>query len=290
MLPVVSTFFIAFSFLEDSGYLPRLAVLSDRLFKGMGLNGKAFLPMVLGIGCVTMATMTTRILNSKKERLLASILLALGIPCSAQLGVILGIISGISPLATLVIFSTVGAQVFLAGHVLSKILPGERSDFVLEIPPIRTPLWRNISRKTVLRVKWFLREALPLFVLGTLILFALDRLHLLGRLVRGVEPVVTGLLSLPKQTAMVFFLGFLRRDYGAAGLFDMARNGALTPTQIIVSLTVMTLFVPCVANFFVLIKEQGTKSALLITGLISIYAIAVGAVLNLVLRIWTLPL
>ncbi len=290
VLPVVSTFFIAFSFLEDSGYLPRLAVLSDRLFKGMGLNGKAFLPMVLGIGCVTMATMTTRILNSKKERLLASILLALGIPCSAQLGVILGIISGISPLATLVVFGTVGAQVFLAGHVLSRILPGHRSDFILEIPPIRTPLWRNIFQKTTLRVKWFLREALPLFVLGTLILFTLDRLSLLSRIVRAVEPVVTGLLSLPSQTAMVFFLGFLRRDYGAAGLFDMARHGALSPVQIVVSLTVMTLFVPCVANFFVLIKEQGARSALLITGLISVYAILVGAVLNLILSTWSVPL
>jgi len=289
-LPQILILFFFILLLEDSGYLPRLAVLSDRLFKRMGLNGKAFLPMVLGIGCVTMATMTTRILNSKKERLLASILLALGIPCSAQLGVILGIISGISPLATLVVFGTVGAQVFLAGHLLSRILPGKRSDFVLEIPPIRTPLWRNIFKKTTLRVKWFLREALPLFVLGTLILFTLDRLNLLSRMVRAVEPVVTGLLSLPSQTAMVFFLGFLRRDYGAAGLFDMARNNALTPVQIVVSLTVMTLFVPCVANFFVLIKEQGTRSALLITGLISVYAILVGAVLNLILNTWSLPL
>jgi len=284
VLPVVATFFVAFSFLEDSGYLPRLAVLSDRLFRLMGLNGKAFLPMILGLGCVTMATMTTRILNSKKERLIATVLLALGVPCSAQLGVILGIITGISPLATAIVFGTVFLQLFAVGLVFSRLIPGKRSEFVLEIPPIRYPQWGNIAKKTWLRVKWFLKEALPLFVLGTVILFLLDRLSLLGYLIAGVRPIVTGLLELPSNTATVFFLGFLRRDYGAAGLFDMARNGLLTTQQIVVSLTVMTLFVPCIANFFIVIREQGLRNALLVTAFISTYAIAVGAVLNLALN------
>ncbi|RPI28038.1 MAG: ferrous iron transport protein B [Acidobacteria bacterium] len=284
VLPVVASFFIAFSFLEDSGYLPRLAVLSDRLFRLMGLNGKAFLPMILGLGCVTMATMTTRILNSKKERLIATVLLALGVPCSAQLGVILGIITGISPLATAIIFGTVLLQLFVVGLIFSRILPGKRSDFVLELPPIRYPHWKNIAQKTGLRVKWFLKEALPLFVLGTVILFVLDRLSLLGFLVAGVQPIVTGLLELPSKTATVFFLGFLRRDYGAAGLFDMARNGLLTTQQIVVSLTVMTLFVPCIANFFIVIREQGLRNAFLITAFISGYAIAVGALLNMAIN------
>ena len=285
VLPVVGCFFMAFSFLEDSGYLPRLAVLSDRIFKLMGLNGKAFLPMVLGLGCVTMATMTTRILNSKKERLIATTLLALGVPCSAQFGVILGIISGVSALALTVVFGTVALQVILVGLALSKLVPGKRSDFILEIPPIRSPQWTNIAKKTGHRIKWFLKEAVPLFVLGTLILFFLDRFHLLGYFIAAAKPVVTGLLNLPSQTATVFLMGFLRRDYGAAGLFDMARQGALSPVQIVVSLTVMTLFVPCIANFFIVIKEQGLKHALLITGFISCYAIAVGAALNLLLRL-----
>ena len=284
VLPVVASFFIAFSFLEDSGYLPRLAVLSDRLFRMMGLNGKAFLPMILGLGCVTMATMTTRILNSKKERLIATVLLALGVPCSAQLGVILGIITGISPLATAIVFGTVLLQLFVVGLIFSRLIPGKRSDFVLEIPPIRYPQWGNIVKKTGLRVKWFLKEALPLFVLGTIILFVLDRLSLLGYLIAGVRPIVTGLLDLPSKTATVFFLGFLRRDYGAAGLFDMARGGLLSTQQIVVSLTVMTLFVPCIANFFIVIREQGLRNAFLITAFISCYAIAVGAVLNLAIN------
>jgi ferrous iron transport protein B len=284
VLPVVSTFFIAFSFLEDSGYLPRLAVLTDRFFRLMGLHGKAFLPIILGLGCVTMATLSTRILSSRKERLMASVLLVLAVPCSAQLGVILGIVSGISAPAVFLIFCTVIIQVFVVGLTMSKLLPGRRSDFILELPPIRPPLWRNVLGKTGLRVGWFLKEALPLFMLGTLALFVLDRLDLLRALVDTLHPVVEDLLGLPRQTAEVFLLGFLRRDYGAAGLFAMARDGLLRPRQIVVSLTVMTLFVPCLASFLVLVKEQGARNAVLILAFISSYAILVGSVLNFGLR------
>jgi len=284
VLPVVTTFFAAFSFLEDSGYLPRLSILSNNLFRTVGLNGKAFLPMVLGLGCVTMATMSTRILNSRKERLIAATLLALGVPCSAQLGVILGIVSGISPFAVAILFTTVLLQVVVVGFILSRVLPGRRSEFILEIPPIRFPLLSNIVMKTALRVRWFLKEALPLFVLGTLLLFLLDQVGLIQSMVRALEPVTVSLLGLPSRTATVFLLGFLRRDYGAAGLFDMAREGQLDTIQIVVSLTVMTLFVPCIANFFVLIKEHGLKVALSMAGLITLYSILVGAVLNLLLR------
>jgi ferrous iron transport protein B len=284
VLPVIVSFFIAFSFLEDSGYLPRLAVLSDRLFRGMGLNGKAFLPMVLGLGCVTMATMTTRILNSRKERLIATVLLALGVPCSAQLGVILGIVAGISPLAVLLVFGTISLQIVLVGLAMSRLFPGRRSDFMLEVPPIRFPMWRNIFRKTLLRVTWFLKEAVPLFILGTLVLFLLDRLRLLGTLVSALEPVVTRLLDLPANIATVFLMGFLRRDYGAAGMFDMAREGLLTTPQIVVGVTVLTLFVPCIANFFVIIREQGLRNALAIGVFITIYAVLVGTLLNFVIR------
>lgn len=284
VLPVVGTFFIAFSFLEDSGYLPRLSILSDRLLRVMGLNGKAFLPMVLGLGCVTMATMTTRILHSKKERFLATFLLALGVPCSAQLGVILGITSGLSFSALAIVFGTVFLQLIIVGSLLARLYPGERSAFILELPPIRFPVWKNIFRKTYVRVVWFLKEAVPLFVLGAFVLFVLDRLNLLSRIIHAMQPVVTGLLGLPQAAASVFLMGFLRRDYGAAGLFDMSRQGLLTTTQIVVGLVVLTLFVPCVANFFVMIKEQGLRNAVLMVVSILVYAVAVGTGLNWVLH------
>ncbi len=280
ILPIVGTFFFAFSILEDSGYLPRLAILSDRIFRLMGLNGKAILPMVLGLGCDTMATLTTRILGTKKERLITTILLALGIPCSAQLGVIMGLLGGHSAWALLFFFLVILAQILIVGTLSGRLLPGRRSDFIFEIPPIRMVQWKNIALKTLWRVKWFLKEAVPLFLAGTTILFFLNRLNLLNSIIRACQPIVTGLLDLPPRTAEAFVMGFLRRDYGAAGLFAMAAAGQLTLQQIIVSLTVMTLFIPCIANFFIIIKEHGIGRALLMLGFITPYAVAVGAVVN----------
>jgi ferrous iron transport protein B len=283
VLPVVTTFFLMFGFLEDSGYIPRLAIFSDRLFRSMGLNGKAVLPMILGLGCDTMATMTTRILGTPKERLIAITLLALGVPCSAQLATIMGILGGISVWALLLLFGVVLSQMVLVGFLAARTLPGDRSDFILELPPIRLPRIRNLATKTALRVRWYLGEAVPLFLVGTALLFVLDRVGALGLLTRGAQPIVTGALGLPSESAGVFVMGFLRRDYGAAGLFRMAHDGSLTGVQSVVALTVMTLFVPCVANLLMIIRERGLRTGLAILGAVTVIAIGTGSVLNLAL-------
>jgi ferrous iron transport protein B len=285
VLPVVTTFFLMFGWLEDSGYIPRLAIFCDRLFRVMGLNGKAVLPMVLGLGCDTMATMTTRILGTRKERVIAVLLLALGIPCSAQLATILGILGGISFAALLTLFGVVVLQMFVVGFLAARVLPGERSDFILELPPIRWPSTRNLLRKTLMRVRWYLGEAVPLFLIGTVVLFVLDRTGGLQVLVRLARPVVTGLLGLPASAAQVFVMGFLRRDYGAAGLYQLAHAHALTSVQAVVALTVMTLFVPCVANVLMIVKEQGLKAGLAILGFITVVALSTGVALNYVLDV-----
>jgi len=280
VLPVVATFFLIFGWLEDSGYIPRLAIFSDRIFRLMGLNGKAVLPMILGLGCDTMATMTTRILGTPKERLIAVLLLALGIPCSAQLATILGILGGISFVALLTLFTVVLVQMFFVGFLAAKVLPGERSDFILELPPLRLPAWRNVLAKTWIRIRWYLWEAVPLFLIGTALLFVLDRTGLLEAVVGAGRPIVTGLLGLPPESAQVFVMGFLRRDYGAAGLFQMAHAGQLSAVQAVVALTVMTLFVPCVANLLMIVREQGMKAALGILVFVTTVAVATGAGLN----------
>jgi ferrous iron transport protein B len=284
LLPIVTTFFIAFGVLEDSGYLPRLAVMVNRVFQKMGLNGKAVLPMVLGLGCDTMATMTTRILETPKERLIVILLLALGVPCSAQLTVVLAMLGGVALWATLVWAAVVGGVLVLVGRLASRVLPGRGSDFVLELPPLRLPRIGNIVVKTLARVEWYLKEAVPLFVLGTLLLFFADRLQLLGFVERLARPVVSGWLGLPSQTAEAFVVGFLRRDFGAAGLFRLARAGALDPIQIVVSMVVITLFIPCIANFFMIVKERGWKTAAAIAAFILPFTLAVGGLLNAFLR------
>jgi ferrous iron transport protein B len=290
VLPIVGFFFIAFGILEDSGYLPRLAVMVNRVFKIMGLNGKAVLPMVLGLGCDTMATLTTRILETKKERILVTLLLALGVPCSAQLGVVLGMVSGLSGLATAVWIGTVVLVMLLVGYIASKIVPGDPSDFVLELPPIRIPQMGNIVVKTLARVEWYLKEAVPLFILGTLILFVGHKVGALEFMQRMTDPLVVSFLGLPSKAAEAFVIGFLRRDYGAAGLFVMAKQGQLDSIQIVVSLVVITLFVPCIANFFMMVKERGIKAAVYMVAFIFPFAFGVGGVLNWILRTFKIAL
>jgi ferrous iron transport protein B len=284
ILPITATFFIAFAILEDSGYLPRLAIMSNRIFNLMGLNGKAVLPMVLGLGCGTMAVMTSRILETKKERLIITFLLALAVPCSAQLGVILGMLGALSFKATLVWSGTILLTLLFSGYLASKVIKGEKTEFFLEIPPIRRPNIINILVKTVGRIEWYLKEAVPLFILGTLILFVLHKLNLLGVLETIASPVVVNLLGLPEKTTESFILGFLRRDYGAAGLFAMAEKGLLTPVQSVVSLVTITLFIPCLANFFMIVKERGMKTALGIVAVVFPFAFLGGGLLNWILR------
>jgi ferrous iron transport protein B len=286
VLPVVTTFFLIFGLLEDSGYIPRLAIFSDRLFRAMGLNGKAVLPMVLGLGCDTMATMTTRILGTPKERLIAITLLALGVPCSAQLATIMGILGGISVWALLTLFAVVLSQMVLVGFLAARALPGDRSDFIMELPPIRLPRLGNLLTKTLLRVRWYLGEAVPLFLIGTALLFVLDRLGALAWLSNAARPLVTGALGLPPEAAQIFVMGFLRRDYGAAGLFILARDGSLSGVQAVVALTVMTLFVPCVANLLMIIKERGTRVGIAILTFVTVVALGTGTVLNALLRLF----
>jgi ferrous iron transport protein B len=286
ILPITATFFIAFASLEDSGYLPRLAIMSNRAFNLMGLNGKAVLPMVLGLGCGTMAVMTSRILETKKERLIITFLLALAVPCSAQLGVILGMLGALSFKATLVWSGSVLLTLLFSGYLASKVIKGEKTEFFLEIPPIRMPHITNILVKTSGRIEWYLKEAVPLFIIGTLILFVLHKLNLMHVLETIASPVVVNLLGLPEKATESFILGFLRRDYGAAGLFAMAEKGMLTPVQSVVSLVTITLFIPCLANFLMIVKERGIRTALGIVAVVFPFAFLGGGLLNWILKVF----
>ncbi|MBI4515217.1 MAG: ferrous iron transport protein B [Deltaproteobacteria bacterium] len=285
IFPIVTAFFLAFSVLEDSGYLPRLAVIVNRIFRGMGLNGKAVLPMILGLGCDTMATLTARIMETRKERVLVTLLLALGVPCSAQLGVILGLFGALPIWAPMVWGGVVLGVLFAVGFLAARLLPGQRSDLILELPPIRRPQLGNIVLKTVGRLEWYLKEAVPIFVLGTFVLFVLDATGALAKIVHASEPAVVGLLNLPPKAAEAFLVGFFRRDYGSAGIYALFQQGLLAPVQTVVALVTITLFVPCVANFFVIVKEHGLRLALAMSAFIFPFAFVVGAAVNVALRL-----
>ena len=232
-----------------------------------------------------MATMTTRILDTEKDRIIVTLLLALGVPCSAQLGVILGMFAGLPVLYLLIwIFLIIGILV-LVGFLASRVIPGEASDFILEIPPLRLPQFSNIMIKTLARIEWYLKEAVPLFALGTTLLFALHKANILSLLEWALSPVIVHFLGLPTRVTEAFIVGFLRRDYGAAGLFMLAKEGSLNPRQILVSLMTMTLFIPCIAQFLVMIKERGLNKTLWLTVVVFPIAFGVGGMLNFLLRL-----
>lgn len=283
ILPIVTTFFFAFGVLEDSGYLPRLTVIANRLFALIGLNGRAVLPMVLGLGCVTMATLTTRILHSPRERIITIFLLALAIPCSAQLGVVLGMLGGVSFTAVLIWALAMVSILMFSGFLAAKLIPGRRIPLVTELPPMRLPIVGNVLKKTGGRLKWYLVEVIPLFLIGTFIMFALDKSGALPAIIEAGEPLVSGWLGLPKEASAAFVMGFLRRDFGATGLFAMAHS--LSPIQAVVGMITITLFIPCFASLMMMVKEQGTKTALMMVGFIVPFAFFVGGLFNIALHL-----
>ncbi|MBK5230312.1 MAG: ferrous iron transporter B, partial [Thermoleophilia bacterium] len=283
ILPVVTTFFLAFSVLEDSGYLSRMTVVSNRVFSMIGLNGKAVLPMVLGLGCVTMATLTTRILDTKRDRLLAIMLLALAVPCSAQLGVVLGLLGAISFTATAIWGVLIFAVLLTVGWLAARLIPGERSTLLVEMPPLRMPVASNVVTKTLARLEWYLREVVPLFLAGTLFLFVLQKTGALPAVVGAGRPVVTGWLGLPAAASAAFVVGFLRRDFGATGLFVMHQKGMLTPEQVVVAMVTITLFIPCVASVLMIARERGARTATAMVVAIFPLAFFIGGIVHRVL-------
>jgi ferrous iron transport protein B len=284
VLPVIVVFFFTFGFVEDSGYFSRLSILLDRLFRKIGLNGKAVLPIVLGFSCVTMATISTRVLDSKRERFIAIFLLSLGVPCSAKLSLILVILAQVSLAAFLVVFGVVFALTLTSGFILSNLMRAESSHFIMEIPPIRIPSLRNVITKTSYRSLMFLREALPLFIMGALGLFLAEKIGLLALVEDFAAPVARGFLGLPPQFADSLILGFIRGEAGIAVLKKMVDAGVMDHLQLVVAMIVTILFIPCVTNFLLIIKEQGSKRAFAIVISVTACALMAGGIMNYIFR------
>ncbi len=284
VMPVLATFFFAFGLLEDSGYLPRMSLLMDRVLRRIGLNGKGLMPVVMGFSCVTMAVLTTRILDTRKQRIIATLMLVMAFPCAPLLGVMMVLLARLSILATLVLFGLILFQMALVGFVANLLLPGRRQDFVLELPPLRLPRLRNSLEKTGHRLFWFLKEAIPYFIIGTLALYVLEQFGLIDGLRDAARPVLVSFLGLPPESADLFLLSFVRREAGVALLVQQEAAGLYDGVQVVVALLVMTMIIPCVNTLLVMYKERGfwTSSAILV--FVMIYSLLVGALANTVFR------
>jgi len=237
--------------------------------------------MVLGFGCDTMATIVTRTQETKRERIITTLLLALAIPCSAQLGVIFGILSD-NGLALITWVGVVTLVLLLVGLLAARIIPGKQASFYMEVPPLRLPKISNVLVKTYTRLQWYLFEVLPLFILASILLWAGNLTGLFTLALNGLEPLVK-LLGLPPEAAIAFLYGFFRRDFGAAGLYDLHNSGLLSGIPLVVAAVTLTLFIPCIAQFSVMLKERGWKTTLAITAFVFPFAFFVGYLLNLIL-------
>jgi len=275
-MPLVVGFYLFLSLFEDSGYLPRIATLVDRLLNGIGLNGRGVIPLILGFGCVTMATITTRLLASERERKIAILLLGLTIPCSAQIGVIAGMLAAVDgqlvALYSLVIFMVL----VIIGTILNTLLPGKSTDLLIDLPPLRMPRLDNVLKKTGAKSYNFLKEAFPLFALGALIISVFQVSGILVFLQDLMAPLTVGWLKLPQEASTAFIMGIVRRDFGAAGLSNMA----LAPIQTVAALITITLFVPCIASILIIFKERSKIEASLIWGSSWLVAFLVGGIVS----------
>lgn len=258
ILPLVSGFYLALSVLEDSGYLPRLAALVDRLMGMIGLNGRAVIPLILGFGCVTMATTASRLMATERERTIVTTLLGLTIPCSAQFGIITALMATLPPLYIAVYVITMVVVFGIVGKMLHHLLGGRTSDLFIDLPPLRLPQAKNVLGKVVMRTANFLTEAAPIFAGGAVCITLLEQSGGLVLLSAMLAPVTEGVLHLPRETASIFLMGMVRRDLAAAGLTDIA----LTDSELTVALTVITLFVPCIATVLMMVKERGKREGI----------------------------
>lgn len=253
ILPLVTGFYVLLALLEDSGYLPRIAALTDRVLMGVGLNGRAIIPFILGLGCVTMGTLTTRILGSKRERFIATALMAIAIPCSAQLAVIAGLMARAGWWHSALYVAFLVAVFAAVGTALNALVPGRSTDLLIDLPSLRVPRIDNVAKKTAAKVLGFMREVTLFFAVGALLISVLQVSGALDVIIRTAAPLMTGWLGLPPEAAAAFVMGFVRRDFGAAGFFTMS----LTDAQLLVGMVTITLFVPCLASSLVILKERG---------------------------------
>jgi len=279
VLPYVAVFYLVLSFLEDFGYLPRLAVLLDGVMHRVGLHGYAIIPTLLGLGCNVPAILATRILESRRERFLASTLISIAVPCAALQAMVVGLLGRWGLRYVAAVYLALFATWLGLGFVLSRLVKGYSPELIIEIPHYRLPPPGPFLRKVGVRVWCFLREALPVILIGVAAVNVLYFFGVFDRLSRWAAPVVEGLLGLPRESVAALAIGFLRKDM-AVGMLEPLD---LAPGQLVVACTVLAMFFPCVATFTVLLKELGTRDFLKSLAVMVGASLGVGTLLNLLI-------
>jgi len=279
VLPYIFAFYFVLSLLEDLGYLPRLAVLMDTVMHRVGLHGMGVIPMMLGLGCNVSGALSTRILETRRERFIAMTLLAISVPCMAQIAMVAGLVGkyGIKGLGT--VFFTMFLVWLGLGLLLNRIIRGESPEIFVDIAPYRPPHPKVVGKKVWMRVKWFLREALPFVLLGVLFVNILYTFGIIQRIGKYTAPVVTSLFGLPEEAVGALIVGFLRKDVAVGMLVPLN----LSLKQLIIASVILAMYFPCVATFAAMLRELGIWDMLKSVGIMLLATAGVGSLLNLIL-------
>lgn len=279
VLPYIFSFYLVLGFLEDFGYLPRLAVLVDNLMHRLGLHGYSIIPMILGLGCNVPGAMAMRLLEGRREKFIAATLMATAVPCMAQTAMIVGLVGQRGGKYVLIVFSTLFFIFIIKGILLNKFLKGASPEILLEIPPYRMPKVSAVLKKLWMRLVGFLKEALPFVLMGVLFVNILYALKITNFLSVIFAPVMTKLWGLPDSAVSALVIGFLRKDV-AVGMLGPLN---LTTKQLVVGSTILAIYFPCIATFAVLVRELGIKDMLKSATIMLVAATLVGAALNFIL-------
>ena len=280
VLPYLFSFYSALSFLEDCGYLPRLAVLLDNVFHRLGLHGYSSIPVILGLGCKVPAILSTRILETRREKLIAIALIMMSAPCMPQTAMILSIIAPFGSSYLFLIFGLLLLVSIINSIVLNKVLKGETPELLCEIPPYRLPRFSFLMKKVWLRLSSFVKEAIPLIILGIFFIAILDLSGAIGFASKILGAPILYILGLPPETSLVMISGFLRKDVSIALLTPFN----LSPQQLIVACLFLVLYLPCIATFFVMSKELGLKDTMKLVAIMFFSGLLVGGILNLLFK------
>ena len=279
VLPYVVSFYLVLGLLEDTGYLPRLAVLMDTIMHRLGLHGYAIIPTLLGLGCNVPAILGTRILESKRERFIAATLISIAVPCAALQAMILGLVGAQGAQYVAMVYGTLFVVWIILGVILNRLVRGFSPELLIEIPPYRLPLWRTVLQKLWMRTYGFLAEAIPIILGAVVVINILYFFGVFDAIANFTAPVVTGLLGLPKEAVTALAIGFLRKDVALGMLAPLA----LSAKQLVVGSVVLAMFFPCIATFVVLLRELGVVNMLKAAGIMIATALIVGGILNLIL-------
>jgi ferrous iron transport protein B len=279
VLPYLFSFYLVLSFLEDLGYLPRLAVLLDNLFHRLGLHGYSSIPVILGLGCKVPAILATRILETRREKIIAIALILASAPCMPQTAMIVSIITPYGGNYLILIFGLLFVVAVITSFILNKLLKGETPELLIEIPPYRVPQLSILFKKVWLRLSSFILVSVPLIILGIFFIKILDLTGAISFASRTFGRPLTYILGLPPETIFVIVTGFLRKDISIALLSPLH----LTPQQLVVACIFLVLYLPCVSTFFVMARELGWRSALKLVAILFASGLLVGGILNLIL-------